>query len=271
MLFEEITRINEDMFTWLRENNQTPEHLKVIKENIINNLKNNCSLRDSLKGELADHDTILNSQLRMHASAVKNRCCIIRIICYVQNFFANLWSGTLNSFFRYTFFLPMINVDVWDSRYSIETMRRARRDFANAIIGQFEEDLTTLIGKNVTVKRWMTDNHPDRNPSNDEKYKQVDELRQLIQEMQKFVAAMGDPSAIQETALKETVVPPTEDTEPQDLAPPAEHTEDQVTPPPVDAAPQELAATDAIAQEAVATPVQYSLTHAAQCATDMPD
>jgi hypothetical protein len=275
MPYEEITRTNEKMIKWMRENLQTPAHLKAVKKNIVNNLKKNRSLHDALKADLVHYDTILNSQLRMHASAVKNRCCIIRIICYIQDFFAKLWSGTLSGFFRYTVFLPMIDVDVWNSRYSIETFRRARKDFANAIIGQFEEELTSLIGKGVTVKQWMTDNHPDRNPLNSEKYIQVDELRQLIEAMEKCIASMGDPSVVQQPASQEVVVPSTEEADPQEpVTPLAADTDPQEAAAPLaeDTAPKEEGVTplDAASQE-VTAPARYNLTNVVLCPTDMPD
>lgn len=287
MPYEEITRINGDQIQSLRKNLQTPAHLKAVKENMVNNLKLGFSLINAFKADLIHHDTILNSQLRMHASAVKNRCCIIRIICYMQDFFAKLWSGTLSGFFRYTVFLPMINIDVWNSRYSIETFRRARRDFANAIVGQFEEELTSLIGKDMTIKRWITDNHPDRNPINSEKYKQVDGLRQLIEEMKKYVASMGDPSVVQTPQEKAVVTSPDNADAPKDVAPDAEGTEPQdLVPPSADAASQEaipplVGVTDQAAaappdedkdpQEMATPPVRYNLANVVLCKTDMPD
>ncbi len=208
MPFVVITRTNEEMIKWLRKNHETPAHLTAVKENMVKNVKDGHSLINALKADLIRHDTILNSQLRMHASAVKNRCCIIRIICYIQDFFAKLWSGTLSGFFRYTVFLPMIIVDVWNSRYSIETFRRARKDFANAIIGQFEEEATSLIGKDVTIKQWIVRNHADKSGQVEETYLKVDGLRQTIQELKKYVVSL-DASIVKESIPQETIDPAT--------------------------------------------------------------
>jgi hypothetical protein len=67
-------------------------------------------------------------------------------------------------------------------------MRAFRRIYANGVIHEFQKDLDVLIGRGNDVKKWITDNHPDR--SNHPDYQTVDALRQRIERMKKYAASM---------------------------------------------------------------------------------
>ncbi|MBS0647611.1 MAG: hypothetical protein JSS10_00130 [Verrucomicrobia bacterium] len=197
--FEDMTTINELQIDVIRNTYLTPAHFKAVKDNFVKNIET-YSFEALFNAEFANLNTIINAQLRMNTQAYKQQCCIKKIICCMQNLFIKLFgpSLALNSLLRYTLFIAFANIDCWNARYSLEDYRRARRAFAQGITGQFQEEITSLIGKDANVKQWIAQNHPDRNPDESIKgtYKKVDELRQLIDAMNKQIADIDSSSTL---------------------------------------------------------------------------
>lgn len=196
--FDDMTTQNELIINWMRDIYLTPTHFKAVKDNFVKNIQS-FSFEALFNAEFSDFNTIINAQLRMNTQAYKQQCCIKKIICYMQNMFIKLFgpSLALNSILRYTLFLAFVNIDCWNARYTLEKFRRTRRAFAQGILGQFQEELISLIGKGVDVKRWIAQNHSDRNPDESIKptYAKVVDLKQLIDSMNKQMADIDNSSA----------------------------------------------------------------------------
>jgi predicted transcriptional regulator len=205
--YEDMTTQNELIINWMRDIYLTPAHFKAVKDNFVKNIQS-YSFEALFNAELSTFNTIINAQHRMQTQAVKHRCCIKKIICFVQNIFIKLLPSWLNSVLRYTFFLPFINIDCWNARFTLEEFRQTRKAFAQGILGQFREEITSLIGKE-DVKKWIAQNHPDKNkdPSIQAIYTQVDTLRQLIDHMNRKIESIDNPTTPIQSQTQEAPPP----------------------------------------------------------------